>query len=225
MTRANLRAMKTLLVINASGRVTRSITRHLSQRFTEAWQAANPNGQIINRDLLVTPPPFVTERWIAAAFTSPDNRTSELSNALEHSEMLLREIESSDEIVIATPIYNFGVPAALKAYFDQIVRVDRTFDFLPGSENPYRPLLVSRPVTVLLSVGDGSLLPGRPLAHLNHLEPHLTTVLEFIGLRDIHFVRVGDEEFGGEALRASIARAEAQIDEIFSQRIAERQAA
>jgi FMN-dependent NADH-azoreductase len=217
--------MKTLLVVNSSGRVTRSITRHLSQRFTEAWLAANPNGRIINRDLLVTPPPFVNERWIAAAFTPPENRTPDQSSALEHSEVLLQELESADEIVIATPMYNFGMPAALKAYFDQIVRVGRTFDFLPGSENPYRPLLESRPVAVLVSVGDGSLLPARPLAHFNHLEPHLTTVLEFIGLREIRFVRVGDEEFGGEALRASIARAEAQIDEILSQRFAERQAA
>ena len=58
--------MKTLLVINSSGRITRSITRHLAQRFAEAWLAANPNGRIVNRDLLVTPPPLVNERWIAA---------------------------------------------------------------------------------------------------------------------------------------------------------------
>jgi FMN-dependent NADH-azoreductase len=217
--------MKTLLVVNSSGRVTRSITRHLSQRFTTTWRSRYPNGRIVTRDLLLTPPPFVNERWIAAAFTAPEKRTAEHSSALEHSEVLLQEIEASDEIVIATPMYNFGMPAALKAYVDQIVRVGRTFDFLPGSETPYRPLLESRPVTVLLSVSDGSLLPGRPLAHLNHLEPHLATILEFIGLRDINFVRVGDEEFGGEALRASIARAEAQIDQIFAQRCAERQAA
>jgi FMN-dependent NADH-azoreductase len=106
------------------------------------------------------------------------------------------------------------MPAQLKAYVDQIVRVGRTFAFVPGNAEPYRPLLTSKPIIVVTAAGDGALQPGGALYHLNHLEPHLLTVLGFIGLTDTTFVRVGYDEFQDDRLKHSLSAAERAIDEL-----------
>ena len=211
--------MKTLLVINSSARTNRSLTRHLTHRFTTGWSLRHPEGRIIHRDLGANPPPAVSESWIAAAFAKPGEQTLAQSEALAPSDELLDEINLADEIVIGVPMYNFGVPAQLKAYIDQIVRIGKTFAFEPADvENPYRPLLPSKPVIVVISVGDGSLHPGGELAHLNFLEPHLVTVLNFIGLSDISLVRVGYDEFKDDRFKKSLAEAELSIDRLVDRR-------
>jgi FMN-dependent NADH-azoreductase len=210
-----VRAMKnTLLVINSSGRVTRSITRRLTTRFANTWRACHPEGIVLHRDVGLTPPPVVDEAWIAAAFADAAKRSSAALEALRLSEMLINELEQADVIVVGAPIYNFGMPAQLKAYFDQVVRVGRTFGFSAESEEPYRPLLPPKPVVIVTAAGDGSLFPGGALAHLNSLEPHLRTVLGFIGQTDLTFVRVGYDEFQDDRLARSLAAAEAKIDEL-----------
>ena len=206
--------MKTLLVLNASGRVTRSVTRRLTNRFAESWLAANPDGRVLQRDLGLNPPAPVSERWIAAAFTPPEKRSDTANEALRESETLIGEIDTADSVLFGTPIYNFGMPAQLKAFFDQIIRVGRTFEFTPQAAEPYRPLLSPKPVIVVVSAGDAAMHPGGALAHLNHLEPHLQTVLGFIGLTDVTFVRVGDEEHGGDGFKRSLAKAEIALDEL-----------
>eukprot|EP00913_Durusdinium_trenchii_P006313 g5925.t1 len=202
--------MSTLLHIQASGRVSRSITRGLTARYVRGWLARHPGGEVIERDVGLSPPTPVNEDWIAAAFTPPAQRTGD---ALAESDTLIDEIERADEIVIGTPMYNFGMPAALKAWVDQIVRIGRTFAFDPDADPVYRGLVPPRPVVVCVSYGDGALHPGGDLWAHNALEPHVRTVLGFIGLEDVRFVRVGDQEFGGERLRRSIGAAELGVVE------------
>lgn len=207
--------MKSLLVINSSARSARSITRHLTHRYASGWTLRHPTGRIINRDLGLNPPPAVSESWIAAAFAKPNQLTPSMSDALAASEELIGEIERADAIVIGAPMYNFGAPAQLKAYIDQIVRIGRTFDFEPSDlENPYRPLLAPKPVVIVISAGDGSLHPGGSLAHLNFLEPHLVTVLNFIGLSNISFVRAGYDEYKDDRFKKSLADAELTVDRL-----------
>jgi FMN-dependent NADH-azoreductase len=134
--------------------------------------------------------------------------------ALQVSDSLIDELVAADGVVLGAPIYNFGMPAQLKAYFDQIVRIGRTFAFAPGEAEPYRPLLASKPVIVVTAAGDGSMQPGGALYHLNYLEPHLLTVLGFIGLTDATFVRVGYDEFQDDRLKRSLSAAERMIDEL-----------
>jgi FMN-dependent NADH-azoreductase len=206
----------TLLVIDSSGRSSRSLTRRLTRRFAETWQKFHPNGTVVHRDVGQNPPPPVDERWIAAAFGSGDNHSPETSAALQLSDSLIDELVAADCVVFGAPIYNFGMPAQLKAYFDQIVRVGRTFAFSPGDAQPYRPLLTAKPVIVVTAAGDGSMHPGGSLYHLNHLEPHLLTVFNFIGLSDATFVRVGYDEFQDDRLKRSLSAAEGAIDELAS---------
>lgn len=206
--------MKTLLVLHTSGRVTRSITRRLTHRFAAAWSARHVGGVVSQRDLGLHPPATVNEAWIAAAFAEPLQRTPAMHETLRLSETMIEEIVAADTVVLGVPIYNFGLPAQLKAYVDQIVRIGRTFSFDPGAAEHYRPLLAPKPVVVIVSAGDGSLHPGGALAHLNFLEPHLLTVLGFIGLSDVTFVRVGYDEYGDDRFKQSLAAAEAAVDEL-----------
>ena len=214
-------AMKTLLVLNASGRITRSITRQLTNRFAESWRAANPDGRVVQRDLGLNPPPPVDEGWMAAAFTAPAERADTANETLRVSETLIEEIDAADLILLGTPIYNFGMPAQLKAFFDQIVRVGRTFEYTPEAAEPYRPIISPKPVIVVVSAGSAAMHPGGALAHLNFLEPHLQTVLGFIGLTDVTFIRVGDEEHGGDGFKRSLAAAETALDKLAGRSLAE----
>jgi FMN-dependent NADH-azoreductase len=203
--------MPRLLVVNSSGRNTRSITRRLTRYFAERWLAAHAEGRLIERDLTLQIPSPVNEAWIASAFETPEARSPVMRAVLSESETLLAEIEAADALVFGVPMYNFGLPAQLKAYFDQIVRVNRSFAFNPEATQPYQPLLADKPTTVIISVGDGDLLPGGPMARLNFLEPHLTAILNFIGLHSLEFVRVGYEEFQDERLKAALRSAEQAV--------------
>ncbi|MDR6982265.1 FMN-dependent NADH-azoreductase [Rheinheimera pacifica] len=203
--------MSQLLVINSSGRHNRSITRRLTQQFAECWLMAHPDGKVTERDLALQPPSAVNEAWIASAFTSAQDRTPQMQEALTESETLLAEIEAADAIVLGAPMYNFGLPSQLKAYFDQIIRVSRSFAYVPEADFPYQPLLADKPVTVIISVGNGDLLPGGPMSQMNFLEPHLLTMLEFIGLHNVEFVRVGYEEFQDGRVKNALESAEIAI--------------
>jgi FMN-dependent NADH-azoreductase len=208
--------MKTLLVINSSGRVTRSITRQLTSRFAEGWQTLHPNGSLLVRDVGTQAPSAVDEAWIAAAFTPANERTVAMRETLMESETLVEEIFRADAIVFGVPMYNFGMPGQLKAWCDQIVRIGRTFALDATAADPYRPLLPAKPVVVMISAGNGSLHPGGSLAHLNFLEPHLATILGFVGLTDITFIRAGYEEYQDERWLRSLAAAEADSDRLLA---------
>lgn len=201
--------MKTLLLIDSSARVTRSITRHLTARFAAGWRSRRPEGEILVRDVGLRPPPPIDEPWIAAAFGAEAGNAP----ALALSEALIAELERADAVVLGVPIYNFGMPASLKAYFDQIVRAGRTFAFDATAAEPYRPLLRDKPVLAVVSAGDGAIHPGGPLERMNHLEPHLRTLLGFIGLNNLSFVRAGYDEFQDDRAKRSLARAEALVEE------------
>lgn len=208
--------MKTLLVIHTSGRVTRSITRRLAQQFISHWKAVDGN-RVIERDVTANPLPFVNEAWIAGAFSDPATHSPVLREALAVSDTLIDELLSADAIVIGAPLYNFGMPAQLKAYIDQIVRAGRTFAFQQNEDPPYLPLVKPKPVAVITSAGDATLLSTGSLGHLNHLEPHLSGVLQFIGLPAPIWIRVGNEEFADEQLRQTLAAAERKVSELASE--------
>lgn len=207
--------MKPLLLVNSSARAARSVTRHLTARFASAWTARHPKAEILWRDVGLNPPPFINESWIAAAFADARKQTPTMRESLATSEALIEELHSASVVVIGAPMYNFGMPAGLKAYVDQIVRLGRTFA-MGGSDDawPYQPLVPAKPLVLITSAGAAGYEPGGPAAHLNFLEPHLEAVFRFIGFTDVSFVRVGSEEHQGERFRKLLADAERAVDEI-----------
>ncbi len=201
--------MKTLLVIDSSARTTRSTTRALTARFAGTWKARFGDASVIHRDLGTRPPRPVDEAWIAAAFS----KEGDLSPAaLVESEEFIDELFRADVIVMGAPMYNFGMPSTLKAYFDQIIRIGRTFDFTDSPENPYLPLIPSKPVLVITSKGSGDFEADGALESMNFLEPHISSVLGFVGLGDITYAKVFGEESKDDSWKQMVVDAEQTVD-------------
>lgn len=222
--------MKTLLHIDASARPAGSNmasfgshSRRLSARFVEQWRKRRPQDRVLYRDVGQNPPESVTEQWIHAAFTKPEERAPWMNAVLHESDMLVDELIAADIIVAGVPMYNFNVPAQFKAYIDNIVRVGRTFGFdrsRPGE--PYWPLLnhMNKTLIILTSRGDFGYGASERLAHMNHVEPSIRTAFGYIGVTDVQSIAVEYDEFGDDRLAASIATAEIEVDETLTRLIA-----
>lgn len=208
-------AMKTLLVLDSSARVNRSITRRLTGRIASAWSLRLPGAKVVARDVGARPPSFINEAWIAdASGQAAANGAPAASPGLAESEALIHELFQASAVVMGVPMYNFGMPAQMKAYLDQVIRVGRTFSFDPTAENPYVPLIPPKPVIIITSKGASGYEPGGPLSHMNFLEPHLTAALEFVGLSDITFLRVEGQESKDGPFRKILAGAELTLDRL-----------
>src|ERR1700740_3605342 len=114
--------MPSLLAIEVSPRHDFSASRKLTALFIDQWKAAHPGSAVVVRDLMKTPPPLVDHAWIGGALTPPEQHSPESVAAIRVSDDLIAELKAADHIVIGTPMFNFSIPAVLKAYIDQIVR-------------------------------------------------------------------------------------------------------
>jgi FMN-dependent NADH-azoreductase len=192
-----------------------SHSRNLSQRFVSQWLSHRPQDSVTYRDVGQNPPSFVSHDWIASAFASEERREPWMLDALAESDQLVDELVAADVLIIGTPLYNFGMPAALKAWIDQVVRLNRTVGFDDSNPlDPYVPLLAERPrhAVILTARGGIGFNPGEAMAHMNHLEPNLVTALNFIGITRIHQIAIEGQELGGELLANSVAEAQRQVD-------------
>ncbi|WP_323767969.1 FMN-dependent NADH-azoreductase [Marinovum sp.] len=171
----------TLLRIDASARKTASATRVLTESLTETLAPA----RVITRDLADTPLPQIDETWVGANFTPEADRTEAQKARLAQSDALVAELQAADTIVIGLPVYNFAVPAALKAWIDLIARAGVTFRYT--AEGP-EGLLSGKKVIVAYASG------GTPLgSDYDFASGYLRHILGFVGLTDVTFVTEGAE--------------------------------
>lgn len=206
--------MTTILRIDASARTERSVTRQLADTFMAAWQMLSPATQMMVRDVGRMPPPAVSEGWIAAAFAGGE-RTSEQQALLALSDELIDEVEAADLIVLSVPMYNYGMPAALKAWFDQVIRIDRTFSFdLSRGDQPLEPILSGKTLVILTSCGEFGFEPGGINEEANHLLPHIRTCAKYLGAEVIEHVGIEYQEFGDARYVASRAAAFSAIPDL-----------
>ena len=207
---ANRRA--TLLHIDSSARAARSHTRRLSKSFVDTWLARVPDTHVIRRDVGIDSPPAIDEQWIASAFTAEAERTAEMKAALYLSDAYIDELGQTDLIVMGAPMYNYGMPAALKAWFDQVVRVNRTFKFDPTEDVwPLSPILMGKTLIILTSRGEFGFEPGGIRQDWNHLETHIRTLQHYLGVEDSHLISVEYQEFGDKRHSDSVARADREL--------------
>ena len=200
--------MTTLLHIDASARSDRSLSRKLSQAFVEAWIEHDGKAQIIARDVGHNPPPFVTEAWIAAVFTPEEHMTPEKREEIRLSDELIDEIDRADIIVIGTPMYNYGMPAALKSWFDKVIRIGKTFTFdLDRGDYPLEPIMSGKKLVILSSRGEFGFGPGGVREAMNHLDTHIQTCAHYLGVDETHVISIDYQEFGDARHEASIANA------------------
>jgi len=197
-----------------------SHSRFLSQRFVSRWLAQRKQDTLCHRDIGQHPPSIISHDWIAASFTPDENREPWMQETLAESEELVAELIAADVLVIAAPLYNFGMPAALKAWIDQIVRPGRTIEVDDSNPlDPYVAKLADRPrhAVILSARGGVGFGPGGEMAHMNHLEPNLITALGFIGITRVHQIAIEGQEAGGDVLAQSVAQATRQIDALVTE--------
>lgn len=207
--------MPTLLKIDSSPMGDYSVSRHLTDEFVADWKAANAGGTVVTRDLTTDTPPAVTGAWIAAAYTPVDARSEDQKKVLALSDELLAELLGADEWVFGVPMWNFGVPAVLKLWIDQIARVGVVFKY--GANGP-EGMVKGKKVTFLIASG-GNYAPGTPAEHYNFVEPYLRTVFGFLGVTDQTVITAGGTSalMNPAADRAAfLAPFDAQVDSLFA---------
>jgi FMN-dependent NADH-azoreductase len=197
--------MRSILYIPCSPRGADSHSLRFAKEVLDRLRELHPAAVVRTRDLIATPPDPVNAAFSAAVLdpsASPD--------AFRQSEMLINELEWADTVVIATPMHNFTVPAVLKAWIDQIVRIHRSFASTPeGKVGKLR----DRPVFVVIASGgwfSGPSPTGTP-AQPDFLTPYLRTILNTIGLHDIHFLALEGATRGPEMLQRAVAAARADL--------------
>ena len=180
--------MPTLLKIDVSPRGEYSVSRKLGTQFEAEWKASHADGKVTTRDLAHTELPFVTLPWIMGAYSDPANHTPEQKQALAIGNEMIDELQSADEVLITTPMYNFAIPAILKAWIDHIARAGKTFR--ANKDGSYTGLLTAKKVTVLIASA-GAYGVGSPGESFNFERPYLKAVFGFLGIADVQFVEAG----------------------------------
>jgi len=168
-----------VLEISASGRRNGSVSRMLTAEIIEALEIREGNVSVTQRDLS-NGVSVVDEQWINANFTPDEERSSDQQDVLRESDALVAELQSADVIVIGSPIYNFGIPAALKAWVDKIARARMTFRY---TDNGAEGLLKNKKAFVIIASG------GVPVdSPVDFATPYLRHALGFIGITDIEVI-------------------------------------
>jgi FMN-dependent NADH-azoreductase len=207
--------MKKVLVINASARGQRSQSRKLTEIFTEHWKSIQTETEITYRELGSADVPHVNENWIVAAFKPETTRSGADKKALEISDAFITELHDADVIVLGTPMYNWSIPSALKAYIDQVVRVNETFRFdATNMQYPYIGLLENKTLFLLLSRGDQGYEKGGYNEHLNFQDPYLKTVFNIMGVHNIHIIAINGISYGPEKAQKSIELSHQELKEL-----------
>lgn len=176
--------MTKLLVVQASPRGESSISRNLAETFVEQWKTAHPGGEVVERDLAKTELPYVNLPWLGASLTPIEEHTSEMKEVLRVSNELVAELLAADHIAISTPVYNYNIPANLKAYVDHIVRKGLTLG-MKGEG-----LVHGKKCTVLMASG-GVYTEGSPIRDRDIATMYLRLILKVIGIEDVTFVAAG----------------------------------
>jgi FMN-dependent NADH-azoreductase len=188
----------TVLNIQASARDDGSVTRQLSDKVLAEIGAE----ETITRDL-ATGLPLLDGAWLDANFTPADDRTETQREALALSDSLIAEINQADTIVIGSPVYNFSVPAVLKAWIDQIARVGVTFKYTP--DGPVGLLSGKRAIIVVAS-------GGTPVgSDIDYASGYLKHIMGFIGITNVTIIAA--DALGDDA-QAKIAAANDDIKQL-----------
>jgi FMN-dependent NADH-azoreductase len=185
--------MPHILHIDSSARFESSVSRKLSADLVA--RLSGPSARVTVRDLAKTPIPQVDAAWQAANFTDEAARSAEQRQTLALSDTLIAEIEAADILVIGAPVYNFSVPAALKAWIDNVARARKTFRYTPtGPEG----LLTGKKVYLVVASG-GTEVGGAA----DFATPYMKFILGFIGLTDVTIIAADRLMMDAESALAS----------------------
>ena len=194
-----------ILQINSSARRDGSHSTRLANRVVQRLRDVDPDATLTVRDFNDAPHPVLDEATLGALFAPPEQRTPAQAARVAQDDALIAEVRAADVIVIGVPMYNFGVPAALKNWIDAISRAGVTFRYTASGPEG---LLKGKKVYVTLTRG------GRYRNTPSDTQvPYLRTVFAVLGLTDVHFVYAEGLALGPDAEQSAIASAYEAIDE------------
>jgi len=193
--------MKTLLMLKSSLYSERGESSRLADAFAQAWQAREPASRIIVRDLAADPVPHLTAERFGAFLAKPEERTAEQQGVVDYSDRLIAELKDADAIAIGLPLYNFGVPSMLKAYFDHIARAGVTFKY---TDKGAVGLLTGKKAYVVASRGG--------VYGDNHSQTaYVRQFLAFLGITDVEFIYAEGLAISPASKDAGLAKARSAI--------------
>jgi len=198
--------MSTLLQLNSSIFSADGQSSRLADALVGAWRAAHPDGTVITRDLAHEPVPHLDAERFGAFLAPPAERTPEQAAVVAYSDALIDELRRADVVVLGLPMYNFGVPSALKAYFDHVARAGVTFRY---TEKGSVGLLTGKKAYVIATRG------GRYAGTSgDHQSAFVRQFLGFLGVDDVTFVYAEGLAIDAAAKSAGLAQAERAIRQI-----------
>jgi len=193
--------MANILIVDSAATGEASVSRKLTRALADTLQRRDPAARIVHRDVGAAPIPHLTEATVPA-IRAGIVETPEAERALALSDELVAELQDADVIVIGAPMYNFGMPSTLKAWFDHVLRARVTFRYTEAGPEG----LLKGKKAVVIEARAGLYSEG-PAAAMDSQEPHLRTLLGFMGIDDVVFVRAEKLAFGPEAAEAAIEEA------------------
>lgn len=198
--------MKTLLKLTTSIFGENGASSQLTEAFVERWLAAHPGARAIERDLATNPVPHLTGEVFAGFSAKPGERSAAQQTAVEASDALIDELKRADVLVLGLPMYNFGVPSTLKAYFDYIGRMGETFRY---TENGPEGLLTGKKAYVFAA--RGGVYAGAPSETETS---YVRQVLAFLGITEVEFVYAEGLAMGDAARTAAFESAARAIEKL-----------
>jgi FMN-dependent NADH-azoreductase len=196
--------MTTLLQINASIHNGKGQSSQLANQFVAAYQERHPDATIVVRDVAAAEPvPHLNGERFGAFIAKPDERSTAQQAIVAYSDALIEELRSANIIVIGLPMYNFGVPSQLKAYFDHIARAGVTFAY---TEQGPKGLITGKKVFVFAT--RGGVYAGTPL---DTQTSYVRDFLRFLGMTDVEFVYAEGLHLGPQTKDAGLASAGVEI--------------
>jgi FMN-dependent NADH-azoreductase len=205
--------MTTILHIDASPVGASSVSRQLTADVIEHLKAANPRALVTYRDLVATPVSHLGGKLLqilrpAPGMDPPDDDAVRAEAA--QTEELLSEFLAADVVVIGAPMFNFSIPSQLKAWIDRIVQAGRTFSYSDKG-----PVGLAGAKKAIIVSSRGGVYAGMPHeAAMDHQEAYLRTVLNFVGIRDVSYVRAEGVAMSPEKKREALASAARDIAQL-----------
>jgi FMN-dependent NADH-azoreductase len=177
-------AMKQMLMIEISPRGLDSASRAVADTLAARLCSLYPSAQLVRRDLATEPLPHLDGTTLRAISTKDPDEAARLHEAARLSDALTDELLASDLLVTATPMWNFGIPSALKAWIDLVVRPGRTFQYAEGGVRG-----LAKDKRAILVLASGGVFTDGPWQSWDYVEPYLRQILGFIGVTDVQTVR------------------------------------
>ncbi len=196
-----------LLHIDSAITGAQSVSRQLSRQVVDSWVAALPGTQVTHLDLVTHAPAHLTQDALALRMGQTDNLSEAQKRENAVTEGLLQQFLAADVIVIGAPLYNFSIPTQLKAWIDRLAQPGRTFRYTASG----REGLAGGKTVIVVSSRGGMYSNSEGGRAMEHQESYLQTVLGFLGITDVRFVRAEGLAMGDAAREAALASAQADI--------------